>query len=334
MAAGAGPAAAVFGVAGAASLVASAVLVTRIERIGERLGLSETALGLLAALAADAPEVTSSVTAVARGQHIVGAGVVLGSNLFNLAALLGLGALAAGRVLLHRRVVLLEGCVALWAAAIATALLAWGLAPAPALALLLAVVVPYAWLTALPPGNPGRAALAGRVQGWLADAVREEGEEVSGWAPPRPARARDAVEGAAALAVVLAASAALEQAGTSLGQRFGIPSIVVGGVLLAVVTSLPNAVAAVHLARRGRGAATLSEAMNSNTFNIAAGLLIPAVAAGSWQAAAGVRLVAYWYAGLAAMTLAIALWRRGLGRAAGSLVIGGYAAFVIALAVG
>ena len=52
-------------------------------------------------------------------------------------------------------------------------------------------------------------------------------------------------------------------------------AIVVGALVLAVVTSLPNAVAAVYLAMRGRGAAVLSTALNSNALNILAGLLIP-----------------------------------------------------------
>jgi Ca2+/Na+ antiporter len=37
----------------------------------------------------------------------LGAGVVIGSNIFNLAALLGLGAVVAGRIVLHRKVVAL-----------------------------------------------------------------------------------------------------------------------------------------------------------------------------------------------------------------------------------
>jgi Ca2+/Na+ antiporter len=53
-------------------------------------------LGLLAALAADTPD-SSAVSALAHHQQSVGVGVVLGSNVFNLAALLGLGALVAGR---------------------------------------------------------------------------------------------------------------------------------------------------------------------------------------------------------------------------------------------
>jgi hypothetical protein len=39
--------------------------------------------------------------------------VVLGSNVFNLVALLGLGAIVAGGISLHRRVVVLGGTVAL-----------------------------------------------------------------------------------------------------------------------------------------------------------------------------------------------------------------------------
>src|SRR5205085_2980343 len=83
----------VFALAATLSLGASALLVTRLERIGERLGLTEAMLGLLAALAADGPEITSSITAMARGQGSVGVGVVFGSNAFNLAALLGLSAI-------------------------------------------------------------------------------------------------------------------------------------------------------------------------------------------------------------------------------------------------
>jgi cation:H+ antiporter len=95
------------------SLATSWLLVSRLERVGERLGLSEALLGLVPALAADAPEVTAAVTAVASHQQRVGAGVVIGSNVFNLAALLGLGAVVAGRVSLHRKVVVLGGTVAI-----------------------------------------------------------------------------------------------------------------------------------------------------------------------------------------------------------------------------
>ncbi len=100
------------------SLATSWVLVTRLERVGERLGLSEALLGIVAALAADAPEVTSAVSAMAGHQQRLGAGVVIGSNVFNLAALLGLGAVVAGRIRLHRKVVVLGGVVAMCVAVV------------------------------------------------------------------------------------------------------------------------------------------------------------------------------------------------------------------------
>jgi len=131
---------AVFVAAAALSLGASAVLVVRLERVGARLGLSEALLGLVAALAADTPEVTSAVTALAHGQHDIGTGVVLGSNVFNLAALIGLGAVVAGGIKLHRRVVIFEGAVALWIAALAIAAVTSLITPAAALAL--AVLAP------------------------------------------------------------------------------------------------------------------------------------------------------------------------------------------------
>ena len=73
---------------------------------------------MVAALAADAPEITSAVTALAQHQQKVGAGVIIGSNVFNLAALLGLGGVVAGGIALHRRVVILGGVIALWVAAV------------------------------------------------------------------------------------------------------------------------------------------------------------------------------------------------------------------------
>ena len=96
------------------SLATSWLLVSRLERVGERLAFSEANLGIVAALAADTPEITASVAALAHHQQTIGAGVVLGSNVFNLAALLGLGAVVAGRIDLHQKVILLGGTVAMF----------------------------------------------------------------------------------------------------------------------------------------------------------------------------------------------------------------------------
>src|SRR5215469_1342001 len=127
----------------AVSLAASWQLVMRLERLGERAGLSEAALGLVAALAADAPEITSAATALAQGHASVGAGVVTGSNVFNLAALLGLSALVAGRVRFHRRVILLGGVPGTWIAVACLLTVARVLRPAAGLALAALALAPH-----------------------------------------------------------------------------------------------------------------------------------------------------------------------------------------------
>ena len=315
------------------SLAASAVLVTRLERLGERLGAPEAMLGLATALAADSPEISAAVAALARGQRDVGVGVVLGSNVFNLAALLGLSALVAGRIALHRRVVILEGVIALWVAAMSVAMVAGFVSPEAGLGLTLAAFIPYVIVSALPPAERHRLPLPRTWRAWLASAVNDEEIELLAAIHPRKGRWTDAVAALVALAIVIVASTGMEWSATALGVRYGVSSMVVGGVVLAAVTSLPNAVAAVYLASRGRASATLSEALNSNALNAIVGLMIPAVALGMGRPAGGAIVTAGWYAGLTAVTLGLAYAARGLGRRAGVLIIAVYLVLAIVLSV-
>src|SRR5207244_8660087 len=64
----------------ALSVASSVVLARHLDRIAVRLGLTEALVGIVTALGADAPEISSAITAVARGHEDTGVGVVLGSN--------------------------------------------------------------------------------------------------------------------------------------------------------------------------------------------------------------------------------------------------------------
>ena len=314
----------------AASLVASQVMVSAIEALADRHGLSEAILGMLAALAADAPEITTAATALVRHQPTLGAGVVIGSNVFNLAALLGLGAVVAGGLVLHRRVVLLSGGVATWVAVVCLLTLLVPLRPLVGLLLVLLVLVPYIALGAQP-----RARLASLATGswsaWLTSAMAEEDTELEDFLPERHGRVLPRALGA--LAVVVLASIEMERAGSDLGTRWSVPGILTGGLVLAAATSVPNAVAAIYLARRGRGAAVLSTAFNSNAINVALGLLAPATLTGlgaiDWRG----QFVASSYLALTVGCVLVA-WRAGaLRRSAGLMILGAYLGFVVALVV-
>jgi cation:H+ antiporter len=306
------------------SLTTSYLLVTRLERLGERLGLSEALLGVVAALAADAPEITSAVTALTSHQQKVGAGVIIGSNVFNLAALLGLGAVAASGIALHRKVVLLGGVVGIWVAAMCLVTTMGLIVPGAGLALALAVLVPYLVVLGAGRARLGRLPIVRRWESWLAVAISEEEQELNEAIRPVQGGRPDVVVAAAALLVVVAASIAMERAASDLGAHYHVAEIVTGGVVLAAVTSLPNAVAAVYLAVRGRGAAMLS----SNTLNVTAGLLLPATITGLGAPSPQATLIAVWNVGLTIAALSFAYRDSGVRRASGTLIIGGYLVFL------
>ncbi len=323
----------VFAAGVAVSLGASWLLVTRLERVGARLGFSEALLGMVAALAADAPEITSAVTALAGHQPKIGAGVVLGSNVFNLAALLGVSALVAGHIVLDRRVIELEGVVALWIAVVCVAVVVGLTSPALGLVAVLLVFVPYLGVLGLRHDRLGGLGLPRLWAEWLTAAILEEEAELEPAIHPRRGGSRDAAVALVAVVIVVAASVAMEKTASRLGARHHVPDIVVGGLVLAAVTSLPNAVAAVYLARRGRGAATLSTAMNSNALNVTVGFLLPGALIGIGAASTTATLVACAYLGLTLLALTCAYAGRGLRRLDGVVIIVAYLAFVSALLV-
>ena len=317
-----------FAASAAVSLLSSWLLVSRLERVGARLGLSEALLGMLAAIAANAPEITAAVTALAAGQGRIGAGVALGSNVFNIAALLGFAAVVAGRIGLHRRATVMQGAVGTWVAAVAVAGVAGAISAGAGLALALAVLLPYVTVLGVPHDRLRRMGLPARWAAWLTRAIEEEELELEVAIHPRRGGLADGAVALGAVLVVVGASVAMEKSASTLGTHLAIPGIVVGGLVLAAVTSLPNAVAAVYLAGRGRGEATLSTAMNSNTLNVTAGLLLPATLIGLGASSGSTTLVAAWYLGLTVLALSFAYAGRGLRRGSGVVIIAAYLAFV------
>ena len=258
---------------------------------------------------------------------MVGIGVTLGSNVFNLAALLGLSAVVAGRIRFRRAAVLLEGGVGLWLALLSLAVVAGLVAPAVGLVAALLVFVPYVAYSAEHPATRARLRLPGRWSALLTHAFAEEEAELFVAIRPQRGDGRDAGVALVAVIVVIMASVAMEQAATTFGSAAGLSPIVVGGLVLAGVTSLPNPVAAIYLARRGGERRRLSEAFNSNALNIVIGLLLPGALLGLVAPSGDAAFVAKSFLALTAGAVALALRGRGLDRRAGSIIIVCYIVF-------
>jgi cation:H+ antiporter len=318
-----------FALGAAAALGASFTLVRRLERLAGRWHLSEAMLGLMVALAADSPEITSAVAASVRGETTIGAGVVLGSNVFNLAALLGLGAIVAGKIVLHRSVVIFEGVTAMWIAIVSFVVIMTPLPAALGLSMVLVVVLPYVFISAVSTGRLRRVGLSVRVTRWLDRTLGEEELELAEAIQPKSKGSFDVTIAVVSLVIVIGASVVMEQSAQSLGKRLGLSDLIIGGVVLAAVTSLPNAVGAIFLAVRGRGAAVLSEAMNSNMLNVVIGLFLPALFVGFARSSGGSSTIVAFYSGLTLFSLAMAFLGRGLSRLGGIAIVISYVAFVL-----
>lgn len=306
----------------AVTVVSSIVLARELDRIGERLGFSEALLGIVTAIGADAPEIASAVAAVVSGHANTGVGVVVGSNVFNIAALLGLSAVVAGTVRIHSHGLLLNGTVAILVA-VAGALLVCRWLPAWAtLLIVVAVLTPYVVVSSL---HQRRRA---RLPALLRQAVSEEQRDARRDEYAGPGGLSDALIVVPALAGVVGGATGMVYAAQRLGDRWAISDVIIGTVVLAALTGIPNVLAAVRLALHGRGAACVSESLNSNNANVMVGLCVPAVVLGIGGVSGLERFSA---ASMVAITLvATALAFRGgaLSRRDGMVVIGLYAVFV------
>ena len=89
------------------------------------------------------------------GSADMGIGVVFGSNIFNLAALMGLSAVVAGQVRVHRRGRLLNGGVAVLVALVALSLILQWVSAWVAPAVLSVVLIPYTIVLSLSGGRVG-----------------------------------------------------------------------------------------------------------------------------------------------------------------------------------
>jgi cation:H+ antiporter len=309
----------------ALTVSSSVVLARELDRIGERLGFSEALLGIVTALGADAPEIASAVAALVAGHEDTGVGVVVGSNVFNIAGLLGLSALIAGPVRIHPHGLALTGGVAI-AVALVGALVAVGVLPGAAgLVLALLALAPYVTVSAL------HARARARLPGFLREAVVEEQQDARRDEYARPATGVDALAVMPALAAVVGGAYGMVTAAQSLADRWNVSDVVLGALVLAALTSIPNLIAAVRLARHGRGAACVSESLNSNNANILVGLCVPAVILGL-GAASGVEIfAAWWMVGLTVVAVALG-FGKGLTRREGVVIVALYAVFVVVVA--
>ena len=302
-----------FAVSLAVTLAAARLFARRLDRLGVRFGFPEALIGLLTALAADGPEISSALISLIKGAHDVGVGVLVGSNGFNLAAMIGLSALIAGSVRLARNTLALEGGVGLIITLLAAALLLGWVSPAVAAVSSAIVLVPYLFAV-ITRGRPS-------------EELRE------------PDTSDDPTHHLIGLIVldvtlIVAGSAGMVQAALSLAGSWHISHAVLGVLILGPLTSIPNALTATRLGRAGRGAALVAETFNSNTINLAFGVIVPSLFVTFAAASTTGKFQLAWLVGATLLTIAVLARPRGMRRAEAAALVALYFAFVVGTLVG
>ncbi len=300
----------------AVALYASEKLVQHLSDIGQQVGFSPAELGLLVALGADTPEISSSLIAVVKGASDVGLGVIIGSNIYNLAGLLGLSAVLAGGVPTGPRWITREGTANIILSGLFLLLV---IGPVSHIISGLALVIglaAYAVLTV--------------TRHATAEPVDETMEQDAASAPGKSrALELSLVYLALSIAFILGASYLLVTESLALGKALAVPPALIGTFALAIATSLPNTWAAISLTRRDMPRAAVATTFTSNSINVAIGAGLPSIFLRFHVSPVTRELDVPWLFVMTGAALVLLATRRVLTRLEGALLIALYVAFVI-----
>jgi cation:H+ antiporter len=239
--------------AGLVVLVAGAeALVRGSSRLAAALGVTPLVIGLtLVAYGTSAPEMAVSARAALSDRSTIALGNVIGSNIFNLLAILGLSALVKPLVV-HRTLVRRDVPVMI-AVSAATYLMALDgrMSRVDGLILVLGAVA-YTWSTVR--------------------TARRHPEDAPPVALPdatgRGFAARQVLLALAGLALLVLGSRWLVDGATAIARALSVSELVIGLTIVAAGTSLPELATSVLATMRGQRDIAVGNVVGSNIFNL------------------------------------------------------------------
>ncbi len=291
-------------------------LVRGASSLASRLGISPLAIGLtVVAFGTSAPELVVSLHAALAGSSDISVGNVVGSNIANIALILGVAA-CIRPIVAHAQIVRYDAPLMLLVSLALVGLLTDGRASRLEGALLVLGLLTYLMVTFWRSRRESRG-------------VREE---LGSAAPDAPLGVpKSLLLLIAGLASLVAGGHVLVTAAVQLASSLGLSQAVIGLTIVALGTSLPELATSVVAALRGQGDIAIGNVVGSNMFNIL-GILGVTAAIRPLQLGAISQIDLAVMVGLAAL---LALWiliRPRLGRGFGLflvLVYGLYTAWLL-----
>jgi len=248
------------------------IFVDNLVEIGTIVGISQIILGVTAsAIGTSLPEFGSALIATLSGSADIGVGCVIGSNIWNIAGILGISATFAGVIRADPKGLSRDGAVTLITALILVVFMFLG--DIGKLAAVIFIVVYAFYLRALIKSQKEENTKNSQIEAQSLNEVKET-SFISKIKKIQPKKLIWTIIGLIGLIV---GCRLLVYSGVEIGRTLGIPEMIMGLFTLAIGTSIPEFVVTFSSAMKGLHDLSIGTVLGSNTFNIMIGIGIPAL---------------------------------------------------------
>ncbi|MDI6644254.1 MAG: calcium/sodium antiporter [Methanobacteriaceae archaeon] len=246
--------------------------------IGTHLGISEIILGVTAAaIGTSLPEFGSAVIASVSGNTDIGVGVVIGSNIWNIAGILGISATVAGVIRTDARGVTRDGLITLGTGLILIFFMLFGDITSTAAIVMIIVYIFYLWMLIRAQKKYSEAESSNEMNSNNKKSKEKEILDKDSQSNKKSINIKNIMFMILGFIGLVIGCKLLVDSGTELARIAGIPAMIMGLFTLAIGTSIPELVVTLSSAVKGLHNLSLGTVLGSNTFNILIGIGIPAL---------------------------------------------------------
>lgn len=309
-------------------LKGSSLLESSAEHLSLHYGLPPVVHGaMVVAIGSSFPELSSTVLAtLVHGEFELGLSVVIGSAIFNILVIPGLsGAMSPNGMHVDKEVVYKDAQFYMLSVAVFVLVLALALVYGPDFV-----------------DSNGAGVLAGEMTRPLAliplalyglyifIQKLEVSDHVVGEKPEGISVGREWGRLLVSLVLVVAGVEILVRAALFMGDETGVPPFVWGITVIAGVTSIPDALISINLAKKDQGVVSLSNVLGSNIFDLLVAVPVGVLIAGTVAFQFDIALPLVAFLGLATVLLFIQIRTRlVVSKVESYVLLAAYAAFIV-----
>lgn len=242
------------------------VFVDNLVNIGAALGISQIVLGVTAsAMGTSLPEFGSALIATLSGSTDIGVGTVIGSNIWNIAGILGISATVSGVIRTNKQGLNRDWLMTLITGVILLFFMFFGDIQWTASILM---IVAYGFYLSL--------LIKSQKKRNQDNSSKNEIVEYKYNQNKRSINKKTILLVVLGLLGLIIGCRILVYSGVELARIAGIPEMIMGLFTLAIGTSIPELVVTLSSAMKGLHDLSIGTVLGSNTFNILIGIGIPA----------------------------------------------------------